>query len=98
MGSTAGIITAAEAVTLVNGVIEELAVGPERVMAADPARVAVDWDAHVSGARYSKVMAVRTAIRVEMNRYLHQMPQVLLVAEDGVVTAIFGQDIGTKVA
>ena len=89
-------MTVAEAVEFVNEAISDLTVGPERVMAVDPEEVTVDWDARMSSGRHSKAFAVRTAVRVEVQRLLHQMPQVLLVAEDGMVCAIFGTDTGTR--
>jgi hypothetical protein len=97
MGTTTAGMTVAEAVTLVNEAIRELAVGPEQVIAVDPAEVTVDWDAWLTRSRCSKMSQIRSVIRCELSRRLHQMPEVLLVAEDGAVTGLYRWDDGTKV-
>lgn len=91
-------MTVAEAVELVNEAIAALAVGPEQVIAVDPDEVTVDWDTWLCSARFSKASVVRNAVRGEVHGYLHQMPQVLLVAGDGAVMGLFGLESGTKVA
>jgi orotate phosphoribosyltransferase-like protein len=96
MGATTG-VTIAQAVALTNAAIEELAVGPERVTAADPAQVRVDWDDCPVQSRRMKMFHIRAALSSEMSRYMHQMPEVLLVADDGVVTSLFASAVGTKV-
>lgn len=88
-------MTIDEAVALVSKAIGEAEPGPESYAATGPASVNVDWDYRLSSARASKLASVRSAVRSDLP--LHQMPQVLLVAEDGAVMGIFGLDTGMRV-
>lgn len=94
MGTRTG-MTVTEAVELVNEAIVDLDVGPEQVVAMNPADITVDWDARPDQPRCSKVFNVRCAVKAKLP--LHRMPEVLLVAEDDVVTGIFNQGVGTWV-
>jgi hypothetical protein len=92
METTRAGMTVGEAVALVNEAIKKLEVGPERVTAVDPAQVDVDWDwgQRPSSARCMKMLAVASRVDTELSDYRHQMPEVLLVADDGAVTGFFG--------
>jgi hypothetical protein len=83
-----------EAIALVNLEICGLEVGPEQVTAADPAQTPVDWDDRPAQARRLKMLDVRSVVRCKLP--LHQMPEVLLVAEDGAVTSLFEWNVGTQ--
>jgi hypothetical protein len=96
MGTTTG-ITAEMAVELVNEAIVKLEVGPERVVAA-AAAFTVDWNDRPPSGRRNKMFVIRDRVRGELWDFLHQMPEVLLVADDGVVAGVFSMDVGTKVA
>lgn len=89
--------TAEAAVALVGTAIKALQVGPETVIAADPASATVDWDMYPVPARRSKMFHVRAAVMSELAGVIHQLPQVYLVAEDGVVVTLFGTEYGRLV-
>lgn len=61
-----------------------------------------DWEAGVPlrdkppQARRSKMGSVRGAVRSRLP--LHQMPDVLLVAEDGAVASLFEWNVGRRVS
>jgi hypothetical protein len=93
MGTTKTGMTVAEAVALVNDAIVKLEVGPERVTAMDPERVDVCLDLRPSSSRCGKMAAVASRLASELQDFRHQMPEVLLVADDGVVTGFFGTQV-----
>jgi hypothetical protein len=95
MGTIKAGMTIAEAVALVNAAITKLEVGPELVTAMDPAQVDVDWDQRPSSARRGKMIAVASRVATELSGIRHQMPEVLLVADDGTVIGFFGAQVRT---
>lgn len=91
----------AGALLIVEGILRDLRPGPEQITAADPDAFQVRWDrgdlrgrvADLPGARRDKMLAIHAVVRraaVQL-RLLHQLPQVLLMAEDGAVVEMFGE-------
>lgn len=84
--------TITTALHLVNGAIIEAGAGPEPVSAVDPATASVNWDAILAPARDDKMRVIRLAVRgcLRCAAVLHQLPQILLVADDGACIELFG--------
>jgi len=76
------------AILTVETAMAMLGVGPEKVIAADPADVQVDWDTEPSPDRVGKLRAIWTAVRAEIRPFLHQMPEVLIIDDTGGVVGV----------
>lgn len=99
--STAAAIAATPeiAVELVKLAIRKVDPGPEAVTAVLPAGVIVDWgDPGSSGSQWvtpprrDKMQLIRAAVRarLDMAGVLVKLPQILLVADDGIVIELLG--------
>jgi hypothetical protein len=92
---------AAGAVAAVTAILGDLRPGPEPVTAADPDTTPVDWDPPcpededdaLPGHRADKMLITAAAVRrrAAEDGILHQLPQLLLVADDGAVAELLGR-------
>ena len=90
----------AEALELADAILASLRPGPELVSAADPDSTPVTWDSenwrdrdrNLDPARADKMRVICGRVRREAARMgvLHQLPQLLLAADDGAVVELFG--------
>lgn len=80
------------AVGIVTAALIKAEVGPEMVIAIDPAEAGVDWDADPGAARADKMREIRSAVRIRLREMdvMHKLPQLLLVADDGACAELYG--------
>jgi hypothetical protein len=88
------------ALRVVNVILAALDPGPEQVRAADPGSMPVRWDTsgwrdqdrNLPGHRADKMRHICGLVRGSARDLgvLHQLPQLLLVADDGAVIELFG--------
>jgi hypothetical protein len=81
-----------KAFDIVSDALIEAAPAPEDITVANPASVPVDWDAEIDPARRDKTQVIRHAVRGELrfSGVLHQLPQLLLIADGGACIELFG--------
>jgi hypothetical protein len=88
------------ALKIVNGILAAIKPGPEKVAALDPESRIVRWDhpgpsgqpGNLPAARADKMMMICGLVRGRAQQLgvLHQLPQVILVADDGATIEILG--------
>jgi hypothetical protein len=89
------------ALRLAGEILAEMQPGPELVTAADPDTTAVRWDTgrlnpgaeqNLPGYRADKMHIICGMVRDRARGIgvLHQLPQILLTADDGAVIELFG--------